>query len=198
MTTDDDQPDTNPPSFTDAPSEDERVEERHVHAACDALNAQGRKPTHDGIRELLGKGSYTTITMFRATWRPKSIDLAPPLPGKLAETGQSFAAEFWREAVLQANGQLLQERKAAKETLDEAQAAIRALEVQVEASEAKLAEARGKLEEAAGKLRASHHQHTDLRDKLVRCEGELKVLRPLMERLQLSAGASGAGAAATP
>ena len=110
MPTDDDQPEINPPPFTEGPTEDERVEERHVHAACDALNAQGKKPTHDGIRELLGKGSYTTITAFRATWRPKSLDLAPPLPEKLIETGHSFAAEFWREAVLLANGQLVQER----------------------------------------------------------------------------------------
>ena len=198
MSTDDDQHEINPPPFTEGPTEDERVEERHVHAACDALNAQGKKPTHDGIRQLLGKGSYTTITAFRATWRPKSLDLAPPLPEKLIETGHSFAAEFWREAVLQANGQLVQERKAAREMLDEAQGAIRALEAQVEVGEARLADARGKLEEAAGKLRAAHHQQTELRDKIVRCEGELKVLRPLMERLQLSAGAGDAGAAGSP
>ena len=120
------------------------------------------------------------------------------MPEKLIETGHSFAAELWREAVLQANGQLVQERKAAREMLDEAQGAIRALEAQVEVGEARLAEARGKLEEAAGKLRAAHHQQTELRDKIVRCEGELKVLRPLMERLQLSAGAGDAGAAGSP
>ena len=52
---------------------------------------------------------------------------------------------------------------------------------------------------AQGGLRRTRtHQQTELRDKIVRCEGELKVLRPLMERLQLSAGASDAGAAGRP
>ncbi|HEV7326656.1 MAG TPA: DNA-binding protein [Bosea sp. (in: a-proteobacteria)] len=174
------------PPFAGAPAENESVEARHVHAACDALDAQGKKPTFDAIRELLGKGSFSTISQYLRTWVPKRLDFAPPLPEPLAEAGQEFATEFWRQAILCATSQLVLERQTAKETLDEALAAIRVLEAQVEAGEVRLGEASAKLEEAAGKLRAAHHQQMELRDKLTRSEGELRLLHPLMERLQIA------------
>lgn len=191
---DEDQNEPTLPAFAGAPTEHERVEERHVHAACDALDAQGKKPTFEAIRELLGKGSFSTISQHLRTWVPKRLDFAPPLPERLAEAGQDFATEFWREAILCATSQLVLERQVAKQTLDEAHAAIRVLEAQVEAGEMRLGEASAKLEEAAGKLRVAHHQHGELRDKLTRCEGQLTLLRPLMERLQISPGAGEAGA----
>jgi hypothetical protein len=183
------------PVFAGAPAEHERVEERHVHAACDALDAEGKKPTFEAIRELLGKGSFTTISQHLRTWVPKRLDFAPPLPDRLAEAGQDFATEFWREAILCATSQLVLERQTARATLDEAHAAIRALEAQVEAGEAKLTDVGVRLEEAAGKLRAAHHQNGELRDKLTRCEGELRLLRPLMERLQIAPGEAAAAEA---
>jgi DNA gyrase/topoisomerase IV subunit A len=86
-----------------------------IWAAADALEAAGKKPTLDSVRDALGGGSFTTISKAMAEWRTrkaeKSAPPREPAPTSLNERLQEFGSELWAAALELANGRLTSERE---------------------------------------------------------------------------------------
>jgi len=66
-----------------------------MHDAADPVNAGGRKPSAKTIRELLGRGSCTTIETHLHTWVRLEL---PPVPDGLTATVSSLATDLWHVA----------------------------------------------------------------------------------------------------
>jgi len=70
-----------------------------VHDGADRIDADGRKPSAKAIRDVLGRGSYTTIENHLATWVPRDQRLElPPMPDGLTATVSSLATDLWHDA----------------------------------------------------------------------------------------------------
>lgn len=71
-----------------------------VHNAADQIDADGRKPSANAVREITERGSYSTIETHLGTWTPRDQRLAlPPIPAGLTATIDSLAADLWHIAL---------------------------------------------------------------------------------------------------
>lgn len=91
-----------------------------IHAAADAISANGKRPTLAAVREAVGGGSFTTISEAMKTWSgrsaaPAEIDTTPEA---VTRAGVEQAVSLWQQAKVQADERLKAERAA----LDEARA----------------------------------------------------------------------------
>ncbi|MDR5902097.1 DNA-binding protein [Halomonas icarae] len=96
-----------------------------VQRAIDALLAQGDAPSVQKIREILGTGSFTTISDHLRTWRQQreeNRDVPPPrgMPAAL----QELAEALWRQAQESANEALRHYREEADRKVEEAQESV--------------------------------------------------------------------------
>ncbi|MFT3941577.1 DNA-binding protein [Rhodopseudomonas sp.] len=77
------------------------ADESDVHAACDRLNERGERPSIRKVREELNNhGSFTTLTQFIKTWRPRDAQPEPsnPPPPQVLEMARQFADRLWQLA----------------------------------------------------------------------------------------------------
>jgi hypothetical protein len=77
------------------------VTEAQVHAAADALLAQGERPTIERLRAHLGTGSPNTVMRFLDSWwatLSQRLALRLSLPEAPAAVGEAFA-QAWAAAV---------------------------------------------------------------------------------------------------
>ena len=93
-----------------------------VHAAADALAAEGKRPTLAAIRDAIGSGSFTTISEAMKTWNGRHAAPTEPdtTPEAVTRAGVEQAAGLWKQAKAQAEAQLQAERAA----LDEVRAEL--------------------------------------------------------------------------
>lgn len=93
-----------------------------VHAAADALAAEGKRPTLAAIRDAIGGGSFTTISEAMKSWPGRHAAPAEPdtTPEAVTRAGVEQAAGIWKQAKAVADEQLKSERAA----LDEARAEL--------------------------------------------------------------------------
>lgn len=93
-----------------------------IHAAADAIVADGKKPTLAAIRAAIGGGSFTTISEAMKIWsgRHAAIAEADTTPEPVTRAGAEQAALLWKQAKSQADEKLKAERAA----LDEARAEL--------------------------------------------------------------------------
>jgi chromosome segregation ATPase len=100
-----------------------------IHAAADALLAQGVRPTLAAIREAIGGGSFTTISQAMKNWtgRQSAPVEVNTTPETITRAAIEQATAFWQQAKAQAEDQLKTERQ----SLDEAR-----LELESETAEA--------------------------------------------------------------
>ncbi|SDN10907.1 DNA-binding protein [Vreelandella arcis] len=123
-----------------------------VQQAVDTLLSRGDTPSVQRIREVLGTGSFTTISEHFRQWRAEreqNRDVPPPqgLPTSVV----NIATELWKEALEAAHQALLHYREEADRQVEAAQR---------EASDADLRAANAEQRESA---LAEHLRHTESR-----------------------------------
>lgn len=93
-----------------------------VQQAIDALLARGDTPSVQRIREVLGTGSFTTISDHLRVWRSeREQNRDVPPPKGVPEAVVTLASELWREAQDVANQALLHYREDANRQVEDAQ-----------------------------------------------------------------------------
>jgi len=114
---------------------------QQVHNTADQLQGQGIKPTLAEVRKALGGGSFTTISEAMKSWRQDNQEEAQlrqvELPSGITERLQTLGADMWQTAVDIANDRLVKDREAlesikakAQAETDEAQEAVKTLEIE--------------------------------------------------------------------
>jgi len=114
---------------------------QQIHAIADQLHEQGIKPTLAEVRKALGGGSFTTISEAMKSWRQDNQQEEQlrqvELPSSIAERLQTLGADVWQTAVDIANDRLVKDREAlesikakAQAETDEAQEAVKTLEIE--------------------------------------------------------------------
>jgi chromosome segregation ATPase len=132
----------------------ERITREEVHAAAHKLNGQGIKPSTLKIREMLGKGSYTTIGKHLEDWTAPDTEAAAEAPD-VPEALQALLPQIWQacygeaQAILQAQAdELLAQLTETRESLSLAQKATDEAEEQIEQLQAELDAAQARAEKA--------------------------------------------------
>ncbi|MBT2787907.1 MULTISPECIES: DNA-binding protein [unclassified Halomonas] len=93
-----------------------------VQQAIDALLARGDTPSVQRIRDVLGTGSFTTISDHFRQWRSeREQNRDVPPPKGVPEVVVTMASELWREAQEVANQMLLHYREDANRQVADAQ-----------------------------------------------------------------------------
>lgn len=93
-----------------------------VQHAIDTLLTRGDTPSVQRIREVLGTGSFTTISEHFRYWRTeREQNRDVPPPKGVPEVVVNVASELWREAQEVANQALLHYREEANRQVEEAQ-----------------------------------------------------------------------------
>ena len=132
-----------------------------IHAAADALAAQGKRPTLAAVRATLGGGSFSTIGEALKTWHKPDTGHAQekaPIPQVITENAARMAAAIWAQAqehtqgVIQAAQEELEQQRQAMETVR--QEAVEA----ADALAAQLAEARQEMEVLRAELVATRER----------------------------------------
>ena len=78
--------------------------EAAVHRALDELDRQGEKPTQRRVIELLGGGSFSTVTRHCQTWRPKERPVANlgPVPETVGDQASQMVDHLWALSAVEA------------------------------------------------------------------------------------------------
>ena len=93
-----------------------------VQQAIDELLSRGDTPSVQRIRDVLGTGSFTTISDHFRLWRSeREQNRDVPPPRGVPEVVVTMASEMWREAQEVANQALLHYREEANRQVDAAQ-----------------------------------------------------------------------------
>ena len=114
---------------------------QQVHNTADQLQEQGIKPTLAEVRKALGGGSFTTISDAMQSWKREQKEEQElqqvELPSGITERLQTLGADMWQTAVDIANDRLVKDREAlesikakAQAETDEAQEAVKTLEIE--------------------------------------------------------------------
>jgi chromosome segregation ATPase len=188
------------------------ITESDVHAAADALVAQGERPTVERIRAHLGTGSPNTVVRLLDTWwgalgnRLTAQQHKVALPEAPAEVA-ALAGQLWEQALRVAHTQaglaLQQERQSLAEdrltlererasVLEEAQHQRAALVDAREArslAEARLAEAQRLIDQQADQLADLTRQRDAAHDRGDRLEQEVIAVGTRLEQQKVSAAA---------
>lgn len=123
-----------------------------VQQAIDTLLARGDTPSVQRIREVLGTGSFTTISEHFRSWRiEREQNRDVPPPKGVPEVIVNVVSELWREAQEVANQTLVHYREEANRQVESAQQ---------EAAEARQLAANAEQRESA---LAEHLRHTEQR-----------------------------------
>lgn len=149
-----------------------------VQRAIDDLLAQGESPSVQKVREVLGTGSFTTISEHLREWRTRRAENRDvPPPRGMPEPLQELAEALWQQSQKSANESLAHYREEADRRVEEA--------------ESRVAEARRQAEDAAQResALATHLSATEQRleersTELARREADLEQLGDKARRLE--------------
>lgn len=151
----------------------DRLQEARIHAACDAVNARGEKPTYKAVREELGTGSYSTISRFIGSWRPAESVIALDMPDDLSHLGHSLVASVWIEATKAATIELEGERASSKMRIDELLLAITHLEADLDVANENTHRLQTERSQLSARCDEAAQQLVVLRQQLAAREGEI-------------------------
>lgn len=112
-----------------------------IFEAANRLVAEGKKPTSQAIRELLGSGSLSTISTHLKAWREETPVSEQPLDPVREAFSKLLAPHLERVALVEAEAA-------------ESVAEIRALEDQVENLIGEVTDLKSQLDQLRGELRA--------------------------------------------
>jgi len=168
------------------------VQYEDVQRAIDDLLARGEAPSVQKVREVLGTGSFTTISDHLREWRQRrdeNRDVPPPrgMPAAL----QELAEALWHRAQESANEALAHYREEADRRIAAADEAVAEARRQAEDAEqresalaAHLASTEQRLEERSTALARSEAQREQLIEKGHRLETRHAELEGLLERIR--------------
>lgn len=95
------------------------VTKEQILSAADRIAADGRQPTLEAVRQIVG-GSYTTISPVLNEWKARQASAATPIrdaaPAPVTDRAVEFAAAVWATALGLANDRLQSERQALEQT----------------------------------------------------------------------------------
>jgi hypothetical protein len=95
-----------------------------VHAAADRVDADGKKPSAPAVRQIIGRGSNSTIFEHLKTWVPRDQRLElPPIPDVLSNAVSALTADFWHMVLNLAGEETAKRIAQATADTEEAQAA---------------------------------------------------------------------------
>lgn len=95
-----------------------------AHAAADRVDADGKKPSAPAVRQIIGRGSNSTIFEHLKTWVPRDQRLElPPIPDALSNTVSALTADFWHMVLNLASEETAKRIAQATADTEEAQAA---------------------------------------------------------------------------
>lgn len=95
-----------------------KVTKEVIFEAADRLQSEGKNATLAAVRQVVGGGSFTTISEAMREWksaRQASVSTAPvrePAPDSVSEKLGVLAADIWSAALEKANEKLRSEREA--------------------------------------------------------------------------------------
>lgn len=146
-----------------------------VHDAANRVDAAGRKPTAKTVREVLERGSFTTIENHLSTWTPQDQRLQlPPVPEGLTAAVSSMTADLWHVA-----------RSAAQ-----AETAAQTEQVRADVAEARAAaqHAGEKADLMAGELHAAQQRATELEQMVAARDQQINECAEYIRRLEVEDG----------
>jgi hypothetical protein len=78
--------------------------EAAVHAALDQLDSRGEKPSQRGVIQILGGGSFSTVTKHCQTWQPKQSPAVAlgPVPDSVLLQARQLAEDLWTLSAVEA------------------------------------------------------------------------------------------------
>ena len=135
--------------------------QEQVFEAADKLAANGQEVSPNALRDLLGRGSYSTFVKHIDAWHQARKAAPPPVILEMPESVKVAFAQCWQAAAGEAGKEIAAIRekadveiKATKRRLDEAIAAIELLEAEGEVDATRLEAAESNLvsERAASQL----------------------------------------------
>lgn len=165
-----------------------------VYAVADDLVAAGQAPTLAAVRQVLGGGSFTTISQAMGVWRKKQAEQAAPirepLPQPLADVLTKAGGEIWAEALVLANGRLTTERAAleqARQGLEQERSEAAELadqfSVELETQKAKATEQAAVLQGLRLELAAKAAEAAELAQKLSAANARLEEVNTRADQL---------------
>ena len=132
-----------------------------VQAAIASLLERNIEPSVQSIRETLGTGSHTTITVHWRRWRAELNQVQQAsLPPAVPEAVMAAVASFWQVAVDQAEAAYLEWREQASRDVE-------AAEKTREAALAEITQARTQIVKLSGELHEAHSLKRSLSDELL-------------------------------
>ncbi|MCE9684217.1 DNA-binding protein [Halomonas alkalisoli] len=168
------------------------VQYEDVKQAIDALMAKGEAPSVQKIREVLGTGSFTTISDHLREWRARREErgVATPAQG-MPEPIQQLAEGLWEKAQDAAGEALADYREAADREITAARDAVQDARRQAEDAEqreaalsAHLASIEQRLEARSAALATAEAERDQALDKARRLGERLARSLQQLERLQ--------------
>jgi hypothetical protein len=156
-----------------------------VHDGADRIDADGRKPSAKAIRDVLGRGSYTTIENHLGTWVPRDQRLElPPVPDGLTATVSSLTTDLWHIARTAAQAEASTRISEAVSDVAEARSAARqagekadALASELDAARERMAELEEMVAERDRQIDASVQRIRQLEVEDARKAGEIVSLQ---------------------
>ena len=119
--------------------------QEQIFDAADKLAANGQEVTPNALRDVLGRGSYSTFVKHIDAWQQARQAAPAPVILEMPESVKAAFAQCWQAAASEAGKEIAAIRekadaeiKATKRRLDEAIAAIEQLEGEAEADTARL------------------------------------------------------------
>jgi hypothetical protein len=148
--------------------------EAAVHAALDTLDRRGEKPSQRRVIDILGGGSFSTVTRHCQTWQPKQTPPADigPVPEPIAIQARHLVDDLWALSGLEAE-------KRANER-------VRALETTLQRSEASREELATILDELTVEcdaLRANASERDDWKARCVSVQAERDALQRIVDHI---------------
>lgn len=116
-----------------------------VFSAADALAANGQEVTPNALRDVLGRGSYSTFVKHIEAWQQERQAAPVPVVLEMPDSVKAAFAQCWQAAATEAGKEIAAIREKAdaeiktiKRRLDDAIGAIEQLETESEADAARL------------------------------------------------------------
>lgn len=159
-----------------------------VARAAETLRAEGRAVGPTKVRELLGRGSFSTVQKHLAEWEAQQAELRARQeeerrlgpPQELNAEVQKIMAAYWPHAIAQATEQMRPERTALEANLTNANARLRETLVEMANLENKLEAALVK----ASQLEDAERRVAEANTRIIAIQGELSRLEKIEIRFE--------------
>ncbi len=129
--------------------------QEQVFEAADDLAASGQEVSPNALRDLLGRGSFSTLSKHIEAWQQARKAAPVPVVLEMPESVKAAFAQCWQAAATEAGKEIAAIRekadaeiKAVKRRLDEAMGEVAQLEEEVDAANSAVEGAQSALETA--------------------------------------------------